>query len=340
MDLDSIRPSRLELLWNRMQSEVRPLAQSEPPAKRANFGAEDRRNSLSPPAQERISTSSSPDDADPSNPRYKTEVCRNFKERSKCIYGDQCQFAHGRRELRDVVRNTKYKTKHCQKYWITGYCAYGPRCNFLHNERDEQPQESRCGHSLAAGKPHSKGAWGSKGHKRGSGRPASEVQKEDHQERDMAEMLEVIPPTVAKGIPDPNAFHGESVDEERGGHQRIDPAPDPMLEPGYGCLTTFNLFYWRLVCALAILLGCQTVIGLKWIWEIRSHSEIQLEIPGNHTDVSVIGLDQTRFATIAHRQRSRLALTTFVEDPEEVPPEDSNNDDVFISPESKIIAIC
>lgn len=83
-----------------------------------------------------------------SNPRYKTEICRNFKERSRCIYGDQCQFAHGRRELRDVVRNTKYKTKLCQKYWMTGYCAYGPRCNFLHNESDslEQPQKPQPPH--------------------------------------------------------------------------------------------------------------------------------------------------------------------------------------------------
>ena len=23
------------------------------------------------------------------NPRYKTEICRNFKERARCIYGDQ-----------------------------------------------------------------------------------------------------------------------------------------------------------------------------------------------------------------------------------------------------------
>ena len=41
---------------------------------------------------------------DTRNPRYKTEICRNFKERSKCIYGDNCQFAHGKRELREVVR--------------------------------------------------------------------------------------------------------------------------------------------------------------------------------------------------------------------------------------------
>jgi len=68
------------------------------------------------------------------NPRYKTEMCRNFKEKSKCIYGDQCQFAHGKGDLREVIRNTKYKTKLCQKYWISGYCAYGPRCNFLHDE--------------------------------------------------------------------------------------------------------------------------------------------------------------------------------------------------------------
>lgn len=72
------------------------------------------------------------------NPRYKTEICRNFKERSKCVYGDKCQFAHGRRELRDVVRNSKYKTKLCQKYWLVGYCAYGPRCNFLHDEMADE----------------------------------------------------------------------------------------------------------------------------------------------------------------------------------------------------------
>lgn len=71
------------------------------------------------------------------NSRYKTEICRNFKERANCIYGEQCQFAHGRQELRDALRNSKYKTKSCQKYWVTGYCAYGPRCNFLHCESDE-----------------------------------------------------------------------------------------------------------------------------------------------------------------------------------------------------------
>jgi len=74
-----------------------------------------------------------------SNPRFKTEICRNFKEKGTCLYGDLCQFAHGKHELRkDVVRHNKYKTKHCQKYWINGYCAYGPRCNFIHKEQESQ----------------------------------------------------------------------------------------------------------------------------------------------------------------------------------------------------------
>jgi len=82
------------------------------------------------------------------NPRFKTEICRNFKENGKCQYDDLCQFAHGRNELRlkdrhmnvsqDVVRHNKYKTKLCQKFWIQGYCAYGPRCNFIHNDNERQ----------------------------------------------------------------------------------------------------------------------------------------------------------------------------------------------------------
>jgi len=81
----------------------------------------------------------------PSNPRFKTEICRNFKEKGACVYGGLCQFAHGKHELRqDVVRHTKYKTKLCQKYWIAGYCAYGPRCNFIHKEMEKRSAEELC----------------------------------------------------------------------------------------------------------------------------------------------------------------------------------------------------
>jgi len=80
----------------------------------------------------------------PSNPRFKTEICRNFKEKGVCVYGGLCQFAHGKHELRqDVVRHTRYKTKLCQKYWIAGYCAYGPRCNFVHQEMEKHVRGGR-----------------------------------------------------------------------------------------------------------------------------------------------------------------------------------------------------
>jgi len=74
------------------------------------------------------------------NTRFKTEICRNFKEKGHCLYGDLCQFAHGKDEMRNVGQHSKYKTKRCQKYWIAGYCAYGPRCNFLHYEEKDQVQ--------------------------------------------------------------------------------------------------------------------------------------------------------------------------------------------------------
>ena len=35
-------------------------------------------------------------DDDGQNARFKTEICRNFKEKGHCLYGDLCQFAHGK----------------------------------------------------------------------------------------------------------------------------------------------------------------------------------------------------------------------------------------------------
>merc|ERR1711879_468244 len=114
------------------------------------FGEKQRQNERKSPENEFVK-SFDPFGQD-KNSRYKTEICRNFKERSNCIYGDQCQFAHGRQELRDAMRNNKYKTKSCQKYWITGYCAYGPRCNFLHYESGE-PYDSQSPSKLDSSQP-------------------------------------------------------------------------------------------------------------------------------------------------------------------------------------------
>jgi len=66
--------------------------------------------------------------------RYKTELCRPYQENGTCKYGDKCQFAHGRAELRPVARHPKYKTDLCKTYHTTGLCPYGPRCHFIHND--------------------------------------------------------------------------------------------------------------------------------------------------------------------------------------------------------------
>lgn len=68
--------------------------------------------------------------------RYKTELCRPFEENGKCKYGDKCQFAHGKHELRHLPRHPKYKTELCRTFHTSGFCPYGPRCHFIHNQDD------------------------------------------------------------------------------------------------------------------------------------------------------------------------------------------------------------
>ncbi|KAF8792231.1 mRNA decay activator protein ZFP36L1 like protein [Argiope bruennichi] len=70
--------------------------------------------------------------------RYKTELCRPFEENGTCKYGDKCQFAHGRKELRTLIRHPKYKTELCRTFHTTGLCPYGPRCHFIHNSEQNK----------------------------------------------------------------------------------------------------------------------------------------------------------------------------------------------------------
>lgn len=67
--------------------------------------------------------------------RYKTELCRSFRETGVCRYGNKCRFAHGIGELRPRIQPILYKTEKCQNH---PNCKYGPRCRFIH---DETPQE-------------------------------------------------------------------------------------------------------------------------------------------------------------------------------------------------------
>lgn len=63
---------------------------------------------------------------------YKTEMCRSHTEIGYCKYGDKCQFAHSKAELRYVQRHPKYKTETCKTFWEEGSCPYGKRCCFIH----------------------------------------------------------------------------------------------------------------------------------------------------------------------------------------------------------------
>lgn len=63
---------------------------------------------------------------------YKTELCRSYMETHTCRYGVKCQFAHGRHEVRPVIRHPKYKTEICKTFHTLGTCPYGIRCRFIH----------------------------------------------------------------------------------------------------------------------------------------------------------------------------------------------------------------
>lgn len=69
--------------------------------------------------------------------RYKTELCKSFGETGSCRYGTKCQFAHGKEEIRSVLRHPKYKTETCKTFHTTGTCPYGIRCRFIHTRSKE-----------------------------------------------------------------------------------------------------------------------------------------------------------------------------------------------------------
>ncbi|KAL6191440.1 hypothetical protein ACLB2K_037831 [Fragaria x ananassa] len=68
----------------------------------------------------------------------KTELCNKWQESGACPYGDNCQFAHGVRELRPVMRHPRYKTQICRMVLTGGTCPYGHRCHFRHSLNDHQ----------------------------------------------------------------------------------------------------------------------------------------------------------------------------------------------------------
>ncbi|XP_074294051.1 zinc finger CCCH domain-containing protein 15-like [Silene latifolia] len=63
---------------------------------------------------------------------FKTELCNKWQDTGDCPYGDHCQFAHGIKELRPVIRHPRYKTEVCRMILSGDSCPYGHRCHFRH----------------------------------------------------------------------------------------------------------------------------------------------------------------------------------------------------------------
>ncbi|PAV84125.1 hypothetical protein WR25_27242 [Diploscapter pachys] len=67
---------------------------------------------------------------------FKTVMCKAWLEGYPCPFQENCKFAHGEHELREIKsqprQNQKYRTKLCDKYTKQGVCPYGERCLFIH----------------------------------------------------------------------------------------------------------------------------------------------------------------------------------------------------------------
>jgi len=85
------------------------------------------------------------------NHLYKTEMCSRWTQRGFCPYGENCQFAHGAKELRMRPKmHRKFKTVRCKKY-LAGYCRYGKRCCFVHDISEQRMIVSGRSHYLPPG---------------------------------------------------------------------------------------------------------------------------------------------------------------------------------------------
>ena len=90
----------------------------------------------------------------PSNPRYKTTLCKKFSSGQICPYGDKCQFAHGVQDLRvytgqvigqnginlndpnNKAQNSilNFKIVKCKNWEKDRTCKYGAHCTFAHGD--------------------------------------------------------------------------------------------------------------------------------------------------------------------------------------------------------------
>ena len=63
----------------------------------------------------------------------KTTLCTNWETNQTCPFGEGCQYAHGKEELRPRLKiQHKYRTRPCYSFFHKGACSFGENCAFSH----------------------------------------------------------------------------------------------------------------------------------------------------------------------------------------------------------------
>ena len=68
--------------------------------------------------------------------RAKSRMCRFIEEGSSCFYGNKCDFAHSKTELRIKRHGPLAKTKMCNRVIESGTCHLGEACGFAHSKSE------------------------------------------------------------------------------------------------------------------------------------------------------------------------------------------------------------
>jgi hypothetical protein len=71
---------------------------------------------------------------------YKTRLCAEFLSSKSCDSGNDCKFAHGKRELR-TFENPLYKSQMCTAFLQNGFCQLMGDCLFAHSSDEVRADE-------------------------------------------------------------------------------------------------------------------------------------------------------------------------------------------------------